>query len=320
MRNARSSRLWDRTIYHGYNVALHTDNLKDLGTIVAILSGVQGFAFEGAATALSVLDILGIGRRRLTPLLQSIAPDHVYVIYVGRGIASARLGCRLSSITKARSSSLLLSVDGYGFLLWLLQFSWRHHEDSTEALVRGSYAARAFDQGLAEASGSSPVLNRAGRRCSCIVCTRPASGPLERCRHGCHLYRGMQCGGDGKTRRGSGGTPGVLSARRCICRNCAISRRDCHGCCTTAARVLCGLSVEDASVLADESRVGLAPDDRQTPHMKSGDHVSNPEFHLRVRGRRCLAPSIGWVDTTALASGRRTRCSESERANDQTLL
>jgi len=165
----------------------------------------------------------------------------------------------------------------------------------------GSYAARAFDQGLGRSVWffAGADIELVGDVVASFAPT--GIGPLERCRHGCHLYRGMQCGGDGKTRRGSGGTPGVLSARRCICRNCAISRRDCHGWLHNRLHASCAASPSrmHQSWLTNQEWVSRRTIGKRR-HMKSGDHVSNPEFHLRVRGRRCLAPSIGWVDTTGV--------------------
>jgi hypothetical protein len=109
----------------------------------------RGFAYEGAAMALALLDELTPWRRdRLGWFLSGIGSPHVYMGYVGAGWAYARLRRRVVHVLP-RLDPLLgwLVVDGFGF-----------HEGyfNSSACVRGrarprqlsGYARQVFDQGL----------------------------------------------------------------------------------------------------------------------------------------------------------------------------
>ncbi|MGX2993280.1 DUF1702 family protein [Streptomyces sp. JNUCC 64] len=77
----------------------------------------QGFAFEGAAMGLALLDGLGPRRRdRVAQLLGSSGAPHVYMVHVGAGWALARLPGPLRR-RAVPSDPLLrwLALDGYGF-------------------------------------------------------------------------------------------------------------------------------------------------------------------------------------------------------------
>lgn len=77
----------------------------------------RGFAFEGAAMALTLLDVLLPRRpRRLSQFIQGPAANHVYMSYVGAGWAYARLYRRFKPLI-THGDPLLgwLALDGYGF-------------------------------------------------------------------------------------------------------------------------------------------------------------------------------------------------------------
>src|SRR5262249_43750809 len=115
----------------------------------AVESGERGFAFEGAAMASALLDLLALGRgRRLEGLLRGPGAAHVYMVHVGAGWALARLRRRPWSRLHGLDPLLgWLSVDGYGFHQGF--FAWERFVRRQEEPRRlSAYARRAFDQGL----------------------------------------------------------------------------------------------------------------------------------------------------------------------------
>ncbi|HLY22010.1 MAG TPA: DUF1702 family protein [bacterium] len=138
-----------RTFLTGYHAALEHDP-EALGRgLDAVDRDVRGFAFEGAAMALTLLDALSpwSRNRRMTALLRGRGAAHVYMVHVGAGWALARL--RRGARPPAHLDPLLgwLAVDGYGFHEGY--FAWRHYVRACRPPVRvNGYERRVFDQGL----------------------------------------------------------------------------------------------------------------------------------------------------------------------------
>jgi len=137
-----------RRFIDGYNASL-SDNLDseleegdpDLG----------GFAVEGAAMACALLDYLTPWRRDRWARLLANRPEHVYLIHVGAGSATARLHGSLRRAV-ARRDPLLgwLVADGWGF-----HQTYFHPErwatGRARRPLRDGYLARAVDQGVGRA-------------------------------------------------------------------------------------------------------------------------------------------------------------------------
>lgn len=139
-----------RTFVHGYNSALHTDDTVELAERLAGTEvEFRGFAFEGAAMALTLLDHITFWRRdRLQTFLSGIGKDHSYMAHVGAGWALARLGRRVEPFLSQLDPLLgWLAIDGYGFHEGY--FHWRRYFES-QAIPRklSGYALQVFDQGL----------------------------------------------------------------------------------------------------------------------------------------------------------------------------
>ena len=137
------------TFIGGYNAALEQAPPRELVTALeAAEAELHGFAFEGAAMALALLDAMTPwNRSRLGEFLRGGAERHVYMVYVGAGWAWARL--RLSVPRLLQRMDLLLgwlAVDGYGFHEGF--FHGPRYVECQEAPRLKGYAARAFDQGL----------------------------------------------------------------------------------------------------------------------------------------------------------------------------
>lgn len=109
----------------------------------------RGFAYEGAAMALALMDsIVPVEPGRFDELIAHGGGAHVYMAHVGAGWAAARLH-RRPGAARGGLDPLLgwLAVDGYGF-----HQGYFHPERYVrrQAVPRGAsgYTARAFDQGL----------------------------------------------------------------------------------------------------------------------------------------------------------------------------
>ena len=139
-----------QTFIKGYNAALENDLPSQLAPrLNAIENELRGFAFEGAAMALTLLDCVSLGKgNRLRDFLTGAGKAHLYMAHVGAGWALARLHRRAQSFL-ARLDPLLgwLVIDGYGFHEGY--FHWRRcFEDRRVPRHLSGYARRAFDQGL----------------------------------------------------------------------------------------------------------------------------------------------------------------------------
>jgi len=139
-----------QSFVHGYHAALLSATLEDLTQTIRELEPIfQGFAFEGAGMALTLLDRLMPWRRnRLQRLLAGPGEPHTYMVLIGAGWALARLHARVEPLLRKLDPVLgWLVLDGYGF-----HEGYFHPEQSVQARqqprhLRG-YAKRAFDTGL----------------------------------------------------------------------------------------------------------------------------------------------------------------------------
>ena len=142
-----------RTFLGGYHAALAQDEPEDLSQVLNTTdSEFRGFAFEGAAMGLSLLDRLMPWRKqRLQPFLEGPGLPHVYLLHVGIGWALARLPWTRRGIERSLGGlhPLLrwLAVDGFGFHQGY--FYWRRYVEQQAVPDRLSACAlRVFDQGL----------------------------------------------------------------------------------------------------------------------------------------------------------------------------
>ncbi len=139
-----------QTFLRGYNTALQESSLENLAQrLDTVDSELRGFAYEGAAMALGLLDLLTPWRRdRIAAFLEGCGARHIYMVHAGIGLAHARLRRPVRRLLK-RLDPLLrwLAVDGYGFHEGF--FHW-HRAFERRAVPRRltGYSVRAFDQGL----------------------------------------------------------------------------------------------------------------------------------------------------------------------------
>jgi hypothetical protein len=129
-------------------------------SLAALPRQFRGFAYEGAAMALALLDALSLrrGRRRIDGLLSGPALDNVYIAHCGIGWALARLPRFLWSRVTAPDPLLRwLVLDGYGFhqaYFHTRAYVRRQRPHGALPWPAGGphpYAARAADQGVGRA-------------------------------------------------------------------------------------------------------------------------------------------------------------------------
>lgn len=138
------------TFLSGYHAALEETEFLSLAQRLAIVEAeLSGFAFEGAAMGLALLDCLTPWRKdRWRTFISGLGQPHIYMMHVGLGWALARLRRRVTPHL-ARLDPLLgwLVVDGYGFHEGY--FSWPQYVEQQALPTRlQGYELRVFDQGL----------------------------------------------------------------------------------------------------------------------------------------------------------------------------
>ena len=136
---------------HGYHAALLTGTPDYVLTLALQQVPLErrGFAFEGAAMGLALLDYLIPWRRdRFATFLQGRGAGHVYMAHVGAGWAMARMpGSVVARLRRLDPLLRWLAIDGYGFHEGY--FHWPRSV-TRQAVPRRfvGYSRRAFDQGL----------------------------------------------------------------------------------------------------------------------------------------------------------------------------
>jgi hypothetical protein len=138
------------TFLSGYHAALEETGFVSLANRLTIVEAeLRGFAFEGAAMGLALLDCFTPWRKdRWRTFTERLAKPHIYMMHVGLGWALARLR-RCVTPYLARLDPLLgwLVVDGYGFHEGY--FGWPRYVEQRAIPSRlDGYERRVFDQGL----------------------------------------------------------------------------------------------------------------------------------------------------------------------------
>jgi hypothetical protein len=138
------------TFLSGYHAALEETEFDPLARRLAnVETDLRGFAFEGAAMGLALLDCFTPWRKdRWRTFTERAATPHIYMMHVGLGWALARLRRSVTPYL-AHLDPLLgwLVIDGYGFHEGY--FNWPRYVEhrATPARLDGD-ERRVFDQGL----------------------------------------------------------------------------------------------------------------------------------------------------------------------------
>lgn len=142
------------TFLYGYHAALDDAEPSSLShRLEAVEPELEGFAYEGAAMALTLLDCLLPWRRdRLRSFLAGPGAAHTYMVHVGVGWALARIPWRVQYPPQNPQLGLdpllrWLVIDGYGFHAGYFNWS-RSIKQQIRPRKLDGYPAKVFDQGL----------------------------------------------------------------------------------------------------------------------------------------------------------------------------
>jgi hypothetical protein len=245
----------------GYNAALEADADELPARLDEAGAELRGFAYEGAAMALALLDALTPWRRgRVAAFLRGAGEPHAYMVHVGAGWALARLRRRLDGVPRGMDPLLgWLAADGYGFHEGY--FHPRRHVDRLALPRRASgYALRVFDQGLGRSlwfvHGADParvaaaiarfaharradLWSGAGLACAYAGGSRPGAAEALAAAAGPHRPALAQGAAFAAGARRRAGNPAAHT--------------------DTACRALCGAGADVAAAAAAAALDGLAP-------------------------------------------------------------
>lgn len=259
-----------RAFLQGYHAALEADPAAGLPRrLGGVAAELRGFAYEGAAMALALLDGLAFGRRRLTVLLAKEGASHAYMVHVGVGWALARLPFTPGPLVRCLDPLLRwLAFDGYGFHQGYFHPRRAVSAREVPGRLRG-YQRRAFDQGLGRSlwfvDGADPARLAAttaafppsrrpdlwsgiglaaayagGVEAPELVALRRWAGPFR-----AHLAQGAAFAAKARQRAGN---PAAHTELAC--------------------RLLCGRSAGDAARITDAALENLPPD-REEPRYET---------------------------------------------------
>jgi hypothetical protein len=244
----------------------------------------RGFAYEGAAMALAMRDGLpGGGRRHVADFLAGPGERHIYMVYVGVGWAMARLP-RMRRRTLYAHDRLLrwLILDGYGFhqaYFRTERYVVQQRQEDLGWPVDGPdwYARRCVDQGIGRGiwfvAGTDPrrVVDTfarfpEGRRADLYagagLAAAYAGGADE-----AELTWFAEASGAYRDHLAQGAAFAAAARLRA---DLVVPHNE------LAVRVLCGMSVAEASAVCDESRAGLT-DTAESPAYE--------QWRQRIRSR-----------------------------------
>ncbi len=268
------------TFLTGYHQALAEPRHEALARALDSIDDVyRGFAFEGAAMALTLVDAMSPGRAwRLNAFLAGSGAPHVYMAHVGAGWAIARLPLGMERILRRLDPMLRwLALDGYGFHQGY--FHWPRAVEGRQEIPRRliGYARRAFDQGLGRSLwfvdgadvqripatiASFPPSRRADLWSGVgLACTY--AGGIDRT-----AVEALRAAGRGFAAELAQGAAFAVKARLLAGNPTRLAE--------TACRILCRCGAEEAAAVSDQALVGL-------PH--GGEPPAYETWRQRVRDR-----------------------------------
>lgn len=152
------------TFLTGYHSALSNGLSPQLTKDLDAIDGeIRGFAVEGAAMGLALMDRIWLPKpSRIERFLEGYGRAHIYMVHVGVGWMWARIPWRRQSDQKRLDPVLSwLAMDGWGFHQAYFGFSDQRHWATPPSRLNG-YERRAFDQGMGRAlwftNGGNPAL------------------------------------------------------------------------------------------------------------------------------------------------------------------
>ena len=269
-----------RTFLGGYHAALIDEGPEALASrLESVEEAFRGFAYEGAAMGLALLDQLSPWRRgRVRAFLACAGSRHPYMIHVGVGWAIARLPwLRRNAARATRELDPLLrwlALDGYGFHEGY--FHWRRYKGRPDRFARfGGYALHAFAQGLGRS-----LWFVEGADTTCIP---SAVATLPRHLHpdiwsgvglACAYAGGAEAREVERLRASADGFEAELAQGAAFAAKTRLRAGNLTEHTEVACRVLCGCSATSAADVTDEALAHLPAD---------GDVPSYEVWRLRIQ-------------------------------------
>lgn len=138
------------TFIEGYHAALLENRPEVLSRRLATAGSEHvGFAYEGAAMGLALLEIVfPWNRRRWSNFVEAVGTPHIYMVHVGAGFALARMKRPLEPFL-SRVDPLLgwLAADGCGFHDGFFRTEGTIVKQQRPKRIRG-YSGKVYDQGV----------------------------------------------------------------------------------------------------------------------------------------------------------------------------
>lgn len=258
------------TFVRGYHAALEVDPPALAERLDREPAAARGWAYEGAAMALTLLDVLtGWRRDRLRRLLAGAGDAHVYIVHVGAGWTLARL-----PISPARLLARLdpvngwLALDGYGFHEGFFHPRTAIARQKVPRKLSG-YARRGFDQGLGRSLWFVEGAE-AGRIAAAIAAFPPERRPDLWSGVGlaCGYAGGMSGEGIAALRRAAGPQTPELAQGVAFAAEARARAGHTPDHTELACQVLCGVGAAAAAAIARESGRDLPPDAKSTKEIE----------------------------------------------------
>ena len=251
------------TFVAGYHAALEADSPEAVALDLSRFEPeLRGFAFEGAAMGLALLDRLSPWRaNRVRGFLRGAGDSHTYMIHVGIGWVWARMpfGFRRA---RRKLDPLLgwLAFDGWGFHEGFFRWPEFVPDQLPPARLQG-YERRVFDQGLGRSfwfsNGGNAVLISQ-------TVSSFATGRRADLWSGVGLAATYAGGGDESTlatlRENSGAHRPQLAQGAAFAAKARQRAGNLTAATDRAARILCGLSADEAARLTDAALENLPSD------------------------------------------------------------
>ncbi len=259
-----------RVFLHGYHAALNDEGPETLAFhLESIDRELSGFAYEGAAMGLTLLDQLSFRNRdRLSTFLNGIGCRHSYMVHVGVGWAIARVPWLRRNFDQAvgHLDPLLrwLAADGNGFSDFYFRSAYFLRKPERLNRLQG-YTRNAYAQGIGRSlwfvAGASP--DRVARSISLLP------GSLH---DDLWSGAGLACamaGGSGRAaierlKSLSGDHQAAVAQGAAFAAKARQEADNPTSHTELACQILCGLNAESAAQLTDATRRCL-PEDGNVP-------------------------------------------------------
>jgi hypothetical protein len=244
----------------GYNTALEDRGIAALSdALERVEAEFRGFAYEGAAMALSLLDsLIPWKRTRLQTFIDGAGSPHIFMVYVGAGWSMARLPLR-QELTIAEPHPLLrwLALDGYGFHEGYFHWTKYVREQQPPKRLQG-YARRVFDQGMGRSlwfvEGADPA------RIASTINSFPASRRSDLWSGvglACTYAGGVDAATISELRQGAEDYAEHLSQGAAFAAKTRQRAGNMVAHTETACHILCGLTADEAARITDDELTGL---------------------------------------------------------------